>query len=194
MEHGNELPAEDCLAAVFGPMGFHVPSDDLATGVESLMRERLALASPIAGAVETVRSLSDADIPIGIISSAVYHPFLEWTLAAFGVLDKFKSIVTSASAGFYKSRPELYLHAAAQLGVNPAHMVHIGDSLRYDVGGARRAGYATVWLRHDGIAGLDQSIVPDLTLQTLVESAPEIVGLLAARTNGQVRRQGHDRG
>jgi HAD superfamily hydrolase (TIGR01549 family) len=193
MDHGNELPAEDCLEAVFAAMGIEVPADDVSRGVEHLMRQRLELASPVAGAVETVQALGTAGIPIGVISSAVYHPFLEWTLASFGIFDKIQTIVTSASAGFYKSRPELYLHAAAELGANPSQMVHVGDSLRFDVGGAHRAGYATVWLRHDHSAAPDQAIVPDLTLGTLVGSAPEIARLLDSRMYGQLQRREYER-
>ena len=90
------------------------------------MRVLLAGATPMLGAVEAVREIAQEGVPPGIVSSAVYHPFLEWTLATFGILEAFAVIVTSAS-GSYKSRPELYLHAAEALAAAPERMVHVGD-------------------------------------------------------------------
>jgi FMN phosphatase YigB (HAD superfamily) len=131
--------------------------------------------------VTTVRDIHRAGVPIGIVSSAVYHPFLEWTLEAFGIRDAFAVVITSASAGFYKSRAELYVHAAKLLGATPRRMVHVGDSLRFDVAGAERAGMGTVWLRGDRSQAEDPSIRPDLVLTTLEAAAPEILTLLRSR-------------
>ncbi len=185
IDHGNELTAEACLDFVFSAMRLQVSPDDLRLGVEHLMREALTGATPIPGAVETVREIHRAGVPIGIISSAVYHPFLEWTLEAFGIADAFRVIVTSASAGFYKSRPELFEHAAAALGSSAARMVHVGDSLRFDVGGAGRAGMGTVWLRANRDAAEEQAVEPDLTLTTLESAAKEILTLLQSRQPGR---------
>jgi HAD superfamily hydrolase (TIGR01509 family) len=181
MEHGNELTAEACLDNIFAAMRLHVSEDDLGRGVADLMRGALAGAAPIPGAVATVREIHRAGIPIGIVSSAVFHPFLEWTLESFGLRDAFDVVITSASAGFYKSRAELYVHAAELLRATPEQMVHVGDSLRFDVGGASRAGMGTVWLRGDRIEPEDTSIRPDLVLTTLVEAAPQILMVLHSR-------------
>jgi HAD superfamily hydrolase (TIGR01509 family) len=181
IEHGNELTAEACLEHVFASMRLHVSEDEVRSGVADLMRRALAGAAPIAGAVATVREVHQAGVRIGIVSSAVFHPFLEWTLESFGVRDAFDVVITSASAGFYKSRAELYVHAAELLGATPDRMVHVGDSLRFDVGGASRAGMGTVWLRGDRIEPEDPSIRPDLVLTTLVEAAPRILTVLRSR-------------
>ena len=181
IEHGNELTAEACLENVFAAMRLHVSEDDVRSGVADLMRGALAGAVPIPGAVATVREIHQAGVSIGIVSSAVFHPFLEWTLESFGIQDAFDVVITSASAGFYKSRAELYVHAAELLGATPEQMVHVGDSLRFDVGGASRAGMGTVWLRGDRIEPEDPSIRPDLILTTLVEAAPQILMVLRSR-------------
>jgi HAD superfamily hydrolase (TIGR01509 family) len=185
-DHGEELTAEASLQSVFAALQVEVPEAEITRGVETLMRDALAGTTPIPGAVESVREIAAAGVPVGIVSSAVYHPFLEWTLASFGILEAFAAIVTSASAGFYKSRPELYLYAAAALGAAPERMVHVGDSLRFDVGGASRAGMGTVWLRRDGADPTDAAVSPDLTIATLEGAGQEILGLLRAR------RPGHD--
>jgi HAD superfamily hydrolase (TIGR01509 family) len=181
MDHGNELTAEESLRVIFDAMAFPVRDADIEDGVAVLMRDAAARAKPIPGAVETVRAIGEAGIRLGVVSSAVYHPFLEWTLEEFGIKDAFTTIVTSASAGYYKSRPEIYLHAAELLSANPGHMVHVGDSLRFDVGGASRAGMGTVWLRFPDKPGDGSEYVPDLTVTTLEGSAPGILGVLSDR-------------
>ena len=182
MDHGNELTAEESLRAIFDSMTIRVNDFEIKDGVAVLMRDAAARARPIPGAVETVRAIAQTGIRLGVVSSAVYHPFLEWTLEEFGVKDAFTTIVTSASAGFYKSRPEIYLHAAELLAAKPGHMVHVGDSLRFDVGGASRAGMGTVWLQFPDKPGDGSGYVPDLTVSTLVGSASGILAVLAART------------
>ena len=181
MDHGNELTAESCLDIVFASMRLDISEDDLRMGVGHLMSEALTGVTPIPGAVETVHEIHLAGVPLGIVSSAVYHPFLEWTLESFGIREAFSAIVTSASAGFYKSRPEIYEHAAVALSASPARMVHVGDSLRFDVGGASRAGMGTVWLRENRDGAEDPAIEPDLTLPTLEAAAPQILALLESR-------------
>ncbi|HEU5432339.1 MAG TPA: HAD family hydrolase [Thermomicrobiales bacterium] len=179
VEHGNELPAEACVAYVLDDLGIAVDDATVERGVATLMRATLAEAEPTHGAIETVRALAETGVPLGIVSSAVYHPFLDWTLERFGIRDAFRDVTTSASAGFYKSRPELYLHAVARLDAVPERTVHVGDSWRFDVDGARRAGLRTVWLRRADASLPAGGAAPDLTVRTLVGAAPRILTLLA---------------
>jgi HAD superfamily hydrolase (TIGR01549 family) len=179
VDHGNELPAEACVAYVLDDLGIAVDDATIERGAATLMRATLAAAEPTAGAIDTVRTLAAAGVPLGIVSSAVYHPFLDWTLERFGIRDVFRDVTTSASAGFYKSRPELYLHAVARLDAVPQRTVHVGDSWRFDVDGARRAGLRTVWLRRAGVELPAGGAEPDLAVSSLAGAAPRILTLLA---------------
>lgn len=181
MDHGRELSAEACLHAVFQNMNLRVTDSDIVEGVGELMHGALATTRPIPGAVATIRALHDDGIRLGVVSSAVYHSFLEWALEMFGIASAFTTIVTSASAGFYKSRPEIYRYAAGQLGVAPDRIVHVGDSLRFDVGGAGRAGMGTVWLQHRDRRDDELKYSPDLTLTTLTDSTSALLELLDNR-------------
>jgi len=178
VEHGVEQPAEACVAYVLDDLGIAVDDATVERGVASLMRSTLGAAEPTSGAIETVRALAATGIPLGIVSSAVYHPFLDWTLERFGIRDAFRDVVTSASAGYYKSRPELYWHAVSRLDAVPEQTVHVGDSWRFDVDGARRAGLRTVWVRRDDAALPAGGAPPDLALASLVGAAPRILSLL----------------
>lgn len=175
IEHGEELSAERCVAVVLDRVGREATTDEIERGVETLMRSTLHDLAPIPGSLELVAALRAAGVRLGVVSSAVYHPFLEWSLTAFGISDAFASIVTSASAGSYKSRPEIYAHALARLGATSDRSVHIGDSFRWDVTTAKRAGMRTVWF-NPSAATVDGA--PDLEIRTLAGAAPAILDLL----------------
>lgn len=179
IQHGHELTAERSLAVVLSQAGFHVPRQDLEDGVRELMRETIESATAVTGAIETVQALSADGHALGVVSSAVYHPFLEWALEKLGIAAAFDVVVTSASCGYYKSRPEIYWEALTSLGASPSGSVHVGDSSRFDVAGAARAGMRTVWLNPD-----ESDIpapAPDLMVTTLSGSAADIAGLSGER-------------
>lgn len=75
--------------------------------------------------------------------------------------------------------PEIFRRALEQLKVEPGQAVMVGDSLREDVGGARRAGMVTVWIdRSAERAGTVHEEKPDYTIRSLSE-LPRILGQLA---------------
>jgi HAD superfamily hydrolase (TIGR01509 family) len=172
MEHGQELPAERCVEVVLDELHLATSRSTIERGVHELMAATLANAGPLPGAIETVRALAGSDVPLGVVSSAVHHPFLEWSLDRFGLLDSFRTITTSSSAGYYKSRPEIYHQALAHLRASPRHSVHVGDSWRFDVQTARGLGMRTVWLSGDRVP--DGEPLADLILANLVRAADPI--------------------
>jgi len=176
-EHGNELTSVECVAAVLDELSLSYDDREITRGIDQLLRPTLESTQPMPGAINTVIELADSGVPLGVVSSAVHHPFLLWTLERFGVIDAFTTVTSSASAGYYKSRPEIFLSALSALDATPEQSVHVGDSPLYDVGGAQRAGMRTVLVsgrnRSDGPEAL-----PDLTLPDLLDSAQLILGLL----------------
>jgi putative hydrolase of the HAD superfamily len=166
MDHGEERDAYDCTIDVLERLGNSVNRETVRRGVDQVMRSALPGSMPVAGVVEAVRHLRSHGVPLAVVSSAVHHDFLEWSLEKFGILECFKHVVTSASCGFYKSRTEIYEHTLQRLDVDPADAVHVGDSYRYDVETATRAGMRTVWFarEHREGNGLDAGLmVTELT-------------------------------
>ena len=66
------------------------------------------------------------------------------------------------------------------LGAHPANSVHVGDSARFDVDGAARAGMMTVLLDHGRLGA--STIPPDLTIGSLEGIAPALLRLLSSAT------------
>jgi HAD superfamily hydrolase (TIGR01509 family) len=173
--HGDELPAERCVALVLDEIGLPADGREIAAAVEALMQDTLAGAVPMPGAVETVAELADRGVPLAVVSSAVYHPFIDWALTRVGIRDAFAQVVSSASAGFYKSRTEIFDCALSALGAQARVSVHVGDSFKYDVQTARRAGMRTVWLSRDPAP--DDGPPPDLILAHLQGATHPILTL-----------------
>ena len=56
------------------------------------------------------------------------------------------TVVISEDHGFRKPRPEIFESVLDALDVAPADALHVGDSLRADVGGASELGMRTAWI------------------------------------------------
>jgi FMN phosphatase YigB (HAD superfamily) len=63
-----------------------------------------------------------------------------------GVLKLFSTLVFSSDGSSIKPSRALFEYAVAELGLPIQDVAVIGDSLRCDVGGARNAGLASVWI------------------------------------------------
>ncbi len=179
---GVEQDAGSGVARVCASLGVNYGESALTEAIEALMRGCLPALAPVPGAVELITTLTDGGIPVGIISSAVHHPFLEWSLERFGILDQLAFVATSASIGYYKSVTTIYEAAYALAGADRALGVHIGDSPRWDVDTAQRAGLAAVLYepgRQD--APMDESFSPELVLESLVGAHGSITCLLNQR-------------
>ncbi|MET0955519.1 MAG: HAD family hydrolase [Cryobacterium sp.] len=74
-------------------------------------------------------------------------------LADTGLDARMEHVVTSAEFGLSKPRPEIFRHACALFGADPAVSVYVGDRLRTDAIGAAAAGLTGVWLDRVGSAG-----------------------------------------
>ncbi|NGP57219.1 HAD family hydrolase [Paenibacillus thiaminolyticus] len=62
-------------------------------------------------------------------------------------------VITSEDVRAYKPRPEMFRCALEQFGVKREDVLHIGDSLSGDVGGAMNVGIDAVWLNRKNKLG-----------------------------------------
>jgi putative hydrolase of the HAD superfamily len=180
--HGEERAALACALEALGRVGVAAPEGAVAAAIERLMRGALAGVRPLPGAVAAVRELGGRGLRCGVVSSAVHHPFVEWALARCGLRDAFGAVVTSASSGYYKSRPEIYRAALRALDADATTTVHVGDSYRFDVEGARRAGLRAIWYAST-TAALERALVgeaveADATVADLA-TLPAVIATLA---------------
>ncbi|WP_410813732.1 HAD family hydrolase [Micromonospora sp. 067-2] len=87
--------------------------------------------------------LAGVTVPICLVSD-VDNADLEAALAHHGLA--FHAVVTSEMVGAYKPDRAMFDRALATLGLTAHEVLHIGDSLTADVGGAHAAGIRTAWV------------------------------------------------
>lgn len=128
--------ARDQQAEIEAHLGRKLPAD-WEKGVEPLYREAFeAELTPVAGVLDALDRIS---LPVCVASSAS-HEHLRYTLGLTGLDERFAGrIFSSEDVASGKPAPDLFLHAAEQLGADPARCVVVEDS-RSGVEAARAAG------------------------------------------------------
>jgi len=80
----------------------------------------------------------------------------------------FETIVVSIEVGFPKPNARIFNTATKLLQLEPAQILHVGDSPREDVLGARQAGFAGLLIRRDQASIANEQISSLLELVDLV--------------------------
>jgi HAD superfamily hydrolase (TIGR01549 family) len=120
------------------------------------------------GAREAVDVLGD-DHHLGLVTNGPPET-QRAKLAATGFDDAFDVEVFAGFDAAAKPDPEPFHRALAPLDTGPGRAVHVGNSLRTDVPGAKRAGLRAAWLREDGADPGDDHR-PDYVLDALGDLA-----------------------
>lgn len=84
---------------------------------------------PLLPGVESALKLCKAEgLKIGLASASPLH-MLERVLAMFNLRDYFDAVVSAEALPYSKPHPQVYLNAAAQLGIDPLNCVTLEDSV-----------------------------------------------------------------
>ncbi len=135
-------------------------------------RQNAALAEgvePVAGVIEALERIPT---PICVASNGT-HTKMEITLASAGLAERFEGLIFSASeVERGKPAPDLFLHAAASLGVEPAACAVVEDS-PLGIEAARAARMAAY-----GYTGHAEAAALAAAGATTFDSMAELPGLL----------------
>jgi HAD superfamily hydrolase (TIGR01509 family) len=152
--HGRRWSVDDRLAVMGAnsPTWSRIMRERLHLEISPSEIEREVVAAMLAryraegpplidGAVEAVRRIA-ARFPVAVASSA--HPdVIRAALQATGLTDVFRAVASSDEVARGKPAPDVYRLAATRLGVEPARILVIEDSLN-GLRAARAAGMVTV--------------------------------------------------
>jgi len=83
---------------------------------------------------------------LGLVSNFDHASTVYRVLEREGVRDLFQEILISAEVGWRKPHREIFQLVLDRMRVDPAEALFIGDSLLYDIAGAKQIGMDTVWL------------------------------------------------
>src|SRR5215208_4692334 len=128
----------------------------------------------------TVRNAVSADgpkaaRPIGIVTNGpteVQHAKLE----LLGIDRLVDFVLVSEEFGVAKPDPAIFHEALRFAGVNPEEAIFVGDSVEFDMAGARAAGIRTVWLNPQQRPWTDPGAPPTREILSLAE-LPQLLGI-----------------
>ena len=106
---------------------------------------------------------------LGLLSNGNTYP------ERCGLDGSFAFVVFSQDVQVVKPDPRIFHITAQRAGCELTEMLHVGDSLKNDVFGARNVGAPCVWLNREGVPN-DTETQPDYEAASLSE-IPAIVGL-----------------
>jgi putative hydrolase of the HAD superfamily len=92
-------------------------------------------------------------------------------LERIGLMHVFAFQLGAREHGAAKPAASIFHAACAQLGCEPAQVLHVGDHPEQDMLGARRAGLRCAWINRDGAAWPGAETRPDLEVPTLAALA-----------------------
>ena len=108
----------------------------------------------------TLEALAGRGLILAVVSNWDSH--LPRLLDSTGLAGYFRAVSVSAIEGTGKPEPEIFRRTCARLSLRPAEVLHVGDSPREDVEGARGAGLAALLLDrgdlHPGVADRIRSL------------------------------------
>ena len=91
-------------------------------------------------------------------------------LRAIGLAHYFDVSVAASELGCAKPDSAIFKAACAQLSVDPAEAVYVGDDVLLDIDGAQRAGLRAVWLNRIGSSKhLEHGVEPDAIVRNFDE-------------------------
>ncbi|HKX76566.1 MAG TPA: HAD-IA family hydrolase [Acidimicrobiia bacterium] len=99
---------------------------------------------PLPGSVEAVKEIRAQGIRTGVVSNS--DGSVGQSLVDAGFAGLFEVVVDSHEVGVAKPDPAIFLYTLQRAGLEAADTWYVGDSIYHDVGGARAAGLARVWL------------------------------------------------
>jgi len=128
----------------------------------------------------TIARLRSAGLRLAIVSN--WDSNLETLCKNLGIDGSFDVIAASSVVGVSKPDPRIFQHVLSLLGVKPDEAVHVGDTLRDDVWGARASSVTPVWLRRPGTkaaeSGPESGANPGEPGVRVIASLAEIVDLV----------------
>lgn len=153
---------------------------DLLDGLDDAMWRKLheailtpalhARPRPMPGALETLASVREAGVPIGLVSNAGVTPgfVLREILDGHGLLEYFDHTIFSDEVEVSKPSAAIFEHALDAFGAAPHEAAFIGDQPVLDVLGPRAAGIWSIQYGHLSEDGIE----PHARIATLPELVP----------------------
>lgn len=180
-----ESDPRDVIRRTLAALGVTVDEEDhVVRGFEAYRKAFLAAVTPGPGMRETLRAVRDSGRKTGLLSNYSHAPAIHDALVVLGIRGLLDAVVVSGDVGIVKPHPEIFLAAAARLGLDPEAILFVGDNPRADIAGAAAVGMRTAWVT-EHLAGRyvfedpdenEADVEPDITLSRLIDLREHLDG------------------
>ena len=144
------------------------PDKDLAAHLNAIYRKHRFEDIELYPDVVPTFDMLAPHFKLGLLSNGNTYP------ERCGLDGRFDFVVFAQDVQVEKPDPKIFHITAERAGCELAEMLHVGDSLKNDVAGARNVGAPSVWLNREGTSN-DTKVQPDYEVASLAE-IPEILG------------------
>ena len=145
------------------------PDKDLAAHLDAIYRKhRFEDIELYPDVIPTFDALAP-HFKLGLLSNGNTYP------ERCGLDGRFAFVIFSQDVQVEKPDPKIFQITAEKAGCELTQMLHVGDSLKNDVAGARNVGTPSVWLNREGLPN-DTENQPDYEITSLTE-IPKILGI-----------------
>ena len=161
---GQPVNMEDIRLAAFQKTLHHVGTSDngLAAHLTALyLKHRFEDIRLFDDVIPSLDALQDR-YTLGLLTNGNTYP------DRCGLQGRFQFAVFAQDHGVEKPDPRLFQIALERAGCDNVEMLHVGDSLRDDVGGANGVGVRSVWLNRNRRTN-NSGIQPDFKITSLTD-------------------------
>lgn len=141
---GLELPTDERFTAVLDRLG--LVDAELTARMTTIHMDAIRRHTGVPEHHAGLLAELEKRVRLGVCSNFSHSPTALRILEDAGFQRHFHAIVISDAVGIRKPRSEIFEAALARLGVAVDEVLHVGDSLRADIGGAASAGIPSVWV------------------------------------------------
>ncbi|RKU39511.1 hypothetical protein C6496_01965 [Candidatus Poribacteria bacterium] len=145
------------------------PDKDLAAHLNAIYRKHRFEDIELYPDVVPTFDILAPHFKLGLLSNGNTYP------ERCGLDGRFAFVVFSQDVQIEKPHPRIFEITAQRAGCKLTQMLHVGDSLKNDVAGAKNVGTPCVWLNRESVPN-DTEIQPDYEMASLTE-IPKILGL-----------------
>ncbi len=134
--------------------GESIPAPEWRPAFEAATSETLR---PNPDAVETIDRLAESELHVGVLSDVDTEEGFR-ILEAFGVRERFDSIITSEMVGRTKPDRRMFETALREADVTAGEAIMIGDRYEHDMAGASAVGMTTIAYGADDGPDVDYAV------------------------------------
>jgi HAD superfamily hydrolase (TIGR01549 family) len=130
----------------------------------------------IDGVLDTLRSIHERRIPIGLICNTGHGFVMRRLLDRFDLTKYFETLLFSDEVGWRKPNKRIFREALARLGFfKPYECIHVGDRMEFDITGGKKAGIHAVFFDKYQFHEIpDDCPDPDFTIHEF----PEVIDVI----------------